>query len=65
MTYVNRRTGRWEGKKIVMHLELRCFVEKALLDDQSPENAWSGSRKTCHTFPGSPYGATSGVRTAV
>jgi IS30 family transposase len=37
ITYVRRRTGRREGKKIAMHPALRKFVEHALMDDQSPE----------------------------
>jgi len=37
LTYVNRRSGRQEGKKIAMHPELRRFVERHLMDDQSPE----------------------------
>lgn len=37
-TYVRRRNGRTTGKKIAAHKELRAFVERHLLDDQSPEN---------------------------
>ncbi len=37
ITYVRRRNGRKTGKKIVSHKELRMFVEKHLMDDQSPE----------------------------
>lgn len=37
ITYVKRRRGRKTGKKIVRTKELRDFVEKHLLDDQSPE----------------------------
>lgn len=37
MTYVRRRTGRREGKKIAMHPALRKFVDHHLMDDQAPE----------------------------
>ncbi len=37
ITYVRRRNGRKTGKKIVRHQELRTFIEKHLMDDQSPE----------------------------
>jgi IS30 family transposase len=37
VTYVRRRYGRAVGKKIAGHKLLRAFVERHLLDDQSPE----------------------------
>ncbi len=37
-THVKRRSHRAVGKKIALHQELRSFVEKHLMDDQSPEN---------------------------
>ena len=36
-TYVRRRSHRAVGKKIALDRDLRTFVEKHLLDDQSPE----------------------------
>ena len=37
ISYVRARQGRKEGKKIALNQTLREFVEKHLLDDQSPE----------------------------
>jgi IS30 family transposase len=36
-TYLRRRSGRKEGKKIAHDRELRSFVEEHLMDDQSPD----------------------------
>lgn len=35
-SYVRRRNAKYQGKKIVVNPESREFVEKHLLDDQSP-----------------------------
>lgn len=35
-SYVRRRKAKYQGKKIVQHDLLRRFVEKQLMDDQSP-----------------------------
>jgi IS30 family transposase len=37
ITYLRAREGREIGKKIVMNSGLKAFVEKHLMDDQSPE----------------------------
>ena len=37
VTYVRRRKNRAIGRKIALHSELQTFIEKHLLDDQSPE----------------------------
>ena len=36
--YVRRKQAKFQGKKIVEHRALRKFVEKALLEDRSPES---------------------------
>ncbi len=37
LNYVRMRSARAIGKKIALHLNLRRFVEAALMDDQAPE----------------------------
>ena len=37
VTYVRRRKNRAVGRKIALRSELNSFIEKHLLDDQSPE----------------------------
>ena len=37
VTYIRRRKNRAVGRKIALHSELQTFIEKHLLDDQSPE----------------------------
>ena len=37
VTYVRRRKNRAVGRKIALNSQLQSFIEKHLLDDQSPE----------------------------
>lgn len=65
--YVRRRYAKYQSMKIVEHKALRIFVEKALLDDQSPENTAGRvthqekhlpkiSKDIVYKFIKSPYG---------
>ena len=44
-SYVRRKYGKYQGMKIVHNPKLREFVEKELLDDQSPPNISGRIRK--------------------
>ena len=71
--YVRRHNASFRGKKIVANMDLRSFVEKHLLDGQSPE-AISGrlkhrekklpyaSKDTIIRFLNSPYGKIIGLK---
>jgi len=71
--YVRRHNASFRGKKIVANKDLRSFVEKHLLDGQSPE-AISGrlkhrekklpyaSKDTIIRFLNSPYGKMIGLK---
>lgn len=71
--YVRRHNASFRGKKIVANRELRSFVEKHLLDGQSPE-AISGrlknqekylppvSKGTICNYLDSPYGKVIGLK---
>lgn len=67
MTYVRMRKKRLVGKKIISNKDLRTFVERCLMDDQSPEeiskrlkriekNIPYVSATAIHRFIKSPYG---------
>jgi IS30 family transposase len=71
--YVRRHTASFRGQKIVVNKELRSFVEKHLLDGQSPA-AISGrikyqekhlpyvSKDTVYRYLRSPYGKIIGLK---
>lgn len=71
--YVRRHNASYRGKKIVKNIKLRKFIEKNLLDDQSPE-AIAGrikyhkkqlpnvSKNTIYEFLRSPYGKIIGLK---
>lgn len=65
--YVKRKYAKYQGKKIVENKELREFVEKELMDDQSPaaiaerinkheKHLPSISKDSVYRFLKSPYG---------
>lgn len=66
-SYVRRKYSKYQGKKIVQHSGLRTFIEKRLMDDQSPQ-AISGrlcrrekdlpsvSKESIYRYIRSPYG---------
>lgn len=70
---VRRQNASYRGKKIVVHNELRDFIEGSLLDGQSPE-AIAGrlkhqekqfstvSKDTIYRFLRSPYGKIIGMK---
>jgi len=72
-TYVRRHNASYRGKKIVNHQVLKKFIEKNLLDEQSPE-AIAGrirnhekhlpdvSKDTIYRFLRSPYGKIIGLK---
>jgi transposase, IS30 family len=71
--YVRRHTASFRGKKIVANKELRSFVEKHLLDGQSPEAIGGrlkhqekklpyASKDTIIRFLNSPYGKIIGLK---
>jgi IS30 family transposase len=66
-SYVRRRNAKYQGKKIVQHLQLRKFVEDKLMDDQSPQaiagrirkqekHLPSVSKESIYRYIQSPYG---------
>lgn len=66
-SYVRRRKAKYQGKKIVRHDLLRTFVEKQLMDDQSPaaiagrirrkeRHLPSVSKESIYRYIRSPYG---------
>ncbi len=59
MTYVRMRKQRAIGKKIATHKELRSFIERHLLDDQSPEEI---SKRLRRVEKGLPYVSASAIR---
>lgn len=71
--YVRRHNASYRGKKIVKNIELRKFIEKNLLDGQSPEaisgrikhhekNLPNVSKNTIYEFLRSPYGKIIGLK---
>lgn len=67
LSYVRMRKGRKQGKKIVSNKELKNFIKKELMDDQSPEEISKRlkriekhlpyvSASAIHRFIKSPYG---------
>jgi transposase, IS30 family len=65
--YKKRKYAKYQAMKIISHSELRSFVEKALMDDQSPaniagrithheKNLPSVSKDIIYKFIQSPYG---------
>jgi transposase, IS30 family len=59
MTYVRMRKQRVIGKKIATHKELRAFIERHLLDDQSPEEI---SKRLRRVEKDLPYVSASAIR---
>ncbi len=66
-SYVRRRKAKYQGKKIAQHDLLRKFVEKQLMDDQSPyaiagrllkkeRHLPSVSKESIYRYIRSPYG---------
>jgi transposase, IS30 family len=66
-SYVRRRNAKYQGKKIVQHVQLRKFVEEKLMDDQSPyaiagrlrkkeKDVPSVSKESIYRYIKSPYG---------
>lgn len=71
--YVRRHSASYRGKKIVAHHTLRSFVERTLLDGQSPESIAGRikyqekklphvSKNTIYTFLRGPYGKVIGLK---
>ena len=59
VTYVMRRKNRAIGRKIALHSELNSFIEKHLLDDQSPEEI---SKRLKRVEKHLPYASASAIR---
>lgn len=59
LTYVRMRSRRAIGKKIALHGELRKFIEKNLLDDQSPEEIAKRLKRIEKQLP---YASASAIR---
>jgi len=59
VTYVRRRKNRAVGRKIALRSELNSFIEKHLLDDQSPEEI---SKRLERVEKHLPYASASAIR---
>ena len=66
-SYARRKYSKYQGKKIVQHPKLRTFIEKKLMDDQSPQaiagrlrkrekDLPSVSKESIYRYIRSPYG---------
>lgn len=71
-TYARRHAASYRGKRIMAHLSLQRFVERSLLDGQSPEGIAGRlkyreqqlphvSKNTIYAFLRSPYGKVIGI----
>ena len=71
--YVRRHNASFRGKKIIIHKQLRQFIEENLIDGQSPaaiagrikhheKDLLNVSKDTIYRYLGSPHGKIIGLK---